>query len=101
MDYADYPITVVQDIVRLRRRIQAPGLPPKQVDGNLLIGTWNIKRFGEVYEHWEENPGQAAYRISDHFPLWREFIVDGSVEAMALTLGADPAAPDPLSVVPD
>jgi hypothetical protein len=42
-----------------------------------------------------------SYRVSDHFPLWVEFVVDRSVERMARTLGLDPAMPDPLSTVPD
>jgi endonuclease/exonuclease/phosphatase family metal-dependent hydrolase len=56
-DYAAYPKAVVEDIVRLRRRIHASGLPGKLVDQNLLIGTWNIKRFGDIYDEWQENPG--------------------------------------------
>jgi hypothetical protein len=40
-------------------------------------------------------------RISDHFPLWIEFITDRSTEAMARTLGLDPGFPNPLSTVPD
>jgi hypothetical protein len=35
--------------------------------------------------------------MSDHFPLWVEFLTDRSTEVMARTLGADPAAPDPLA----
>lgn len=46
-------------------------------------------------------PGSMTYRVSDHFPLWVEFILDRSVTEMAERLGADPASPDPLSVVPD
>jgi len=42
-----------------------------------------------------------SFRVSDHFPLWVEFIVDRSTEHMARTLGLNPAMPDPLSTVPD
>jgi endonuclease/exonuclease/phosphatase family metal-dependent hydrolase len=56
MDYATYPRTVVEDIARLRRRIQASGIPEKRTDKNLLIGTWNIRAFGEVFPQWGENP---------------------------------------------
>ncbi len=55
MKYAAYPRPVVEDIVRLRRRIEASGLPGKLTDRNLLIGTWNIRAFGGVYESWDEN----------------------------------------------
>ena len=46
-------------------------------------------------------PRQMSDRISDHFPLWIEFITDRSTEAMARTLGLNPGFPDPLSTVPD
>lgn len=56
MNYKDYPRPVVEDIVRLRRRIDASEMPCKKTDYNLLIGTWNIRAFGGVYEGWGENP---------------------------------------------
>jgi endonuclease/exonuclease/phosphatase family metal-dependent hydrolase len=55
MDYADYPLPAVEDIARLRRRIEGSRLPDKVTDYNLLVGTWNIKALGSVYEAWEEN----------------------------------------------
>jgi endonuclease/exonuclease/phosphatase family metal-dependent hydrolase len=63
MNYADYPLAVVQDIARLRRRIAASGLPAKQVDRNLLVGTWNLKRFAQVYDSWDENPGSPKRNL--------------------------------------
>jgi len=51
--------------------------------------------------HKELTLRQMSYRVSDHFPLWVEFIVDRSTERMAHTLGLDPAMPDPLGTVPD
>jgi endonuclease/exonuclease/phosphatase family metal-dependent hydrolase len=57
MDYARYPRPAVEDIARLRRRIERSGLPGKVSDHNLLVGTWNIRHFGEVYPEWGENPG--------------------------------------------
>jgi endonuclease/exonuclease/phosphatase family metal-dependent hydrolase len=44
---------------------------------------------------------QMSYRLSDHFPLWVEFLTDRSQEQMALTLGIDPAMPEPFASVPD
>ncbi|MCU0523048.1 MAG: hypothetical protein MUF84_20470, partial [Anaerolineae bacterium] len=44
---------------------------------------------------------EMSYRISDHFPIWVEFLPDRSTAAMARTLGLDPGMPDPLSTVPD
>jgi len=63
MDCSEYPRIVVEDVARLRRRIQASGLPGKLTDGNLLIGTWNIRAFGEVYPRWEENPGSPKRNL--------------------------------------
>ena len=42
-----------------------------------------------------------TYRVSDHLPLWVEFMTDRSVEALALTLGVDPDMPNPFAGVPD
>lgn len=44
---------------------------------------------------------QMTDRVSDHLPLWVEFITDRSDEAMARTLGLDPSMPDPFRDVPD
>jgi endonuclease/exonuclease/phosphatase family metal-dependent hydrolase len=56
MNYISYPCPVVEDIARLRRRIAASSLPPKVTDRNLLVATWNIRSFSEVFPFWEENP---------------------------------------------
>jgi hypothetical protein len=42
-----------------------------------------------------------SFRVSDHFPVWIEFITDRSDGQMAATLGVHPAMPDPLGTVPD
>ena len=63
MNYADYPAFVVEDIARVRRRLASCGLPPKTGDANLLIGTWNIRAFGPVYEQWSENPGSPKRNL--------------------------------------
>ncbi|TET50617.1 MAG: hypothetical protein E3J64_08010 [Anaerolineales bacterium] len=57
MRYAEYPVPVVEDIARLRRRIVASGLPDKHSDSNLLVGTWNIRALGGFHDGWDENPG--------------------------------------------
>ncbi len=38
-----------------------------------------------------------TFRVSDHFPLWIEFLTDRSVEGLAEVLGVDPDRPDPFS----
>jgi endonuclease/exonuclease/phosphatase family metal-dependent hydrolase len=61
--YSDYPKNVAEDIVRLRRRIEKSQMPLKGVDRNLLIGTWNVRGFGKVFEQWEENAGSPKRNL--------------------------------------
>ncbi len=63
MNYSDYPRQVVEDIVRLRRRIEKSNIPEKVSDRNLLVGTWNIRSFSQVYEQWDENPGSPKRNL--------------------------------------
>lgn len=57
MDYSQYSRRALEDIVRLRRQMDRLNLPRKLVDRNVLIGTWNIRAFSQVYPKWDENPG--------------------------------------------
>ena len=63
MDYESYPAEVAEEIVRVRRRIRDAGVPSKRTDENLLIGTWNIRSFGNVHEAFEENPGSPKRNL--------------------------------------
>ena len=63
MNHSNYPRTVVEDIIRLRRRIEKSQMPVKQLDHNLIVGTWNIRSFGRIYEKWEENPGDPKRNL--------------------------------------
>ena len=54
---------------------------------------------GAVYK--ELPLAQMSYRLSDHFPLWVEFVLDRSSENMARVLGIDPGKPDPFASIPD
>ena len=63
LDYALLSLSTVQDIARLRRRIAASGLPGKQIDRNLIIGTWNLRQFGDFYPEWTENPGSPKRNL--------------------------------------
>jgi endonuclease/exonuclease/phosphatase family metal-dependent hydrolase len=54
--YLDYPVSALEDIVRLHQRIEDSNMPQKIVDENLLIGSWNIRGFGSVVESWRDNP---------------------------------------------
>ena len=42
---------------------------------------------------------QMSFRVSDHFPIWVEFIIDRSKEQIAQRLGIDPAMPDPFKSI--
>lgn len=63
MDYAHYPDFVVEDIVRLRRRLDAAGIPARRTDENLIVGTWNIREFGNFHPAWTENPGSPKRNL--------------------------------------
>jgi len=76
--YADYPKNVIEDIVRLRRRLEKAELPPRRTDHNIIIGTWNLRNFGSVFRDWTENSGspkrnlRAIARIAEvirHFDI--------------------------------
>lgn len=56
MKYRDYPRETIKDIVRLRRRLDVAHVPPRRTDFNFILGTWNIRHFGGVYDGWNENP---------------------------------------------
>jgi hypothetical protein len=38
---------------RAPRSLDQSGIPPKSLDRNVLIGTWNIRGFGRVLDKWE------------------------------------------------
>ncbi len=54
---------IIEDLVRLRRRIEKSGIPEKIIGRNLIIGTWNIRAFGQVYRKLEENPGNPKRNL--------------------------------------
>lgn len=63
MEYERYDKTTCEEIVRLRRRILAAGVPTKVSDKNLLIATWNIKVFGGLSETFEEPQGSPKRNL--------------------------------------
>ncbi len=63
VDYSRYPMALVEDIVRLRRRIARAGLPPRRTDANVVVGTWNLQKFGALYQDWDENPGSPKRNL--------------------------------------
>ena len=63
MGYADYPKKTAEDIVRLRRRLDAAQVPPRRTDHNVVIGTWNIRAFGALHRAWTENSGSPKRNL--------------------------------------
>jgi hypothetical protein len=56
LKYADYSRATVEDIVRLRRRLDNANIPPRRTDHNIILGTWNLRAFSDVFPSWGENP---------------------------------------------
>jgi endonuclease/exonuclease/phosphatase family metal-dependent hydrolase len=71
------PIEYLQEVQTLSSEFDAR-LPDNALDKNLLITTWNLRVFG-FKDFILMSPGlpkQAlSGRISDHYPLWAEFLV--------------------------
>lgn len=44
------PAAVRADLAALRASLDQSDIPPKTLDRNVLIGTWNIRGFGKVLE---------------------------------------------------
>ncbi len=63
MEPTAYSRRVAEDLIRLKRRIASSRIPAKVIDQNLIIGTWNIRGFGEVYKSWDENPGSPKRNL--------------------------------------
>ena len=49
------PPEIARELADLRLEL-AQVIPPKLLDRNLLIATWNIRRLGEVTEAWAADP---------------------------------------------
>jgi hypothetical protein len=71
------PIEYLQEVQTLSSEFDARS-PDNAPDKNLLIPTWNLRFFG-FKDFVLMSPGlpkQAlSWRISDHYPLWVEFLV--------------------------
>jgi hypothetical protein len=66
----------------------------------LTSGRAGVVNFsGAIYK--DISTQQMSFRVSDHFPLWVEFLIDRSEEHMAQVLGIDPAMPNPFDAIPD
>ncbi len=55
------PAAVEKTLAGLRIALDE-AVPPKVVDRNLLIGTWNIRAFGDITPKWESSEGDSPKR---------------------------------------
>ncbi len=58
----DPPQSVRDELTALRALLDASPIPPKELDRNLLLGTWNIRNFGAVTQKWETAEGDSPKR---------------------------------------
>lgn len=63
MDFTANARIVAEDLVRLKRRIVNSHIPKKIIDQNLIIGTWNIRAFGDIFKSWDENPASPKRNL--------------------------------------
>ena len=52
----DRPPQEVEDELTELRAALDEAIPPKKLDRNLLIATWNIRAFGNLTEKWASGP---------------------------------------------
>jgi endonuclease/exonuclease/phosphatase family metal-dependent hydrolase len=55
------PTNVADRALKLRSSLDEV-IPPKRLDDNLLIATWNIRAFGDLTEKWEAQEGDSPKR---------------------------------------
>lgn len=57
----DPPDDVHTELLELRRALDE-AIPPKLLDRNLIVATWNVRRLGAVAEKWRSEPGDVPPR---------------------------------------
>jgi len=55
------PKTVARELQELRAELDKT-IPHKHLDRNVIIGTWNIRAFGDLTERWTEKKGDSPKR---------------------------------------
>ena len=56
------PAVVRHDLAALRASLDLAGIPPKSLDRNVLVATWNIRGFGKVLDKWASAEGDSPRR---------------------------------------
>jgi Endonuclease/Exonuclease/phosphatase family. len=59
---SDIPPAHIQDELNALREDLTAHIPPKELDRNVVIGTWNIRAFGDLTEAWEASADQSPKR---------------------------------------
>jgi endonuclease/exonuclease/phosphatase family metal-dependent hydrolase len=57
----DPPQPVADRVLKLREILDST-IPPKRLDDNLLVATWNIRAFGDLTDKWEAEEGDSPKR---------------------------------------
>jgi len=55
------PLSIQQELAALRADLNA-AIPPRRMDQNLLIATWNIRGFGNITREWASGPNDTPRR---------------------------------------
>lgn len=55
------PQEVLADLNALNSTLDQ-SIPPKKLDKNLLIATWNIRAFGDLTKKWQSGSGDSPKR---------------------------------------
>jgi len=56
------PAAARADLASLRAALDTSPIPPKTLDRNLLIATWNVRGFGKVLPKWESQASDSPRR---------------------------------------
>jgi endonuclease/exonuclease/phosphatase family metal-dependent hydrolase len=59
---ANPPQPVRDDLTKLRAALDLSGIPPKSLDRNVLIATWNIRHLGAVTQKWDTSAEDSPKR---------------------------------------
>ena len=79
------PQTVADDVRRMSEHLEM--LPTRQLGRNLLVGTWNIREFGDISDKWQTKPADRPIRDVHATRLIAEIVSRFDVIALQEVLG--------------
>jgi len=80
-DPGPMPQSVIDEVAGLRAALDAQ-LPSKSLDRNVVIGTWNIRAFGDLTDSWEAGPKDSPQRDLRALALITEIVSHFDVVAI-------------------